>query len=250
MKTLSLTYDDIHRGDLILVNQSHALHESAAADLAPVAESAPAVLLRRPAAEALARLMDEIDGWRHIAFVSAWRSRREQQEIWDGSLRENGPEFTRTYVALPGHSEHQTGLAIDLGAKREQIDFIRPDFPYTGPCGDFRKGAAGYGFILRYPEGKEGITGIGHEPWHFRYVGTPHAAIIQSRNMALEEYIDYLRQYPYRGEGLGFTADDGRKARISYIEAGPEPVTLELPEEASWSLSGNNADGFILTEWR
>ena len=71
MKTLSLTHDDIHRGDLILVNQSHALHESAAADLAPVAESAPAVLLRRPAAEALARLMDEIDGWRHIAFVSA-----------------------------------------------------------------------------------------------------------------------------------------------------------------------------------
>lgn len=68
--------------------------------------------------------------------------------------------------------------------------------------------------------------------------------------MALEEYIDYLRQYPYRGEGLGFTADDGRKARISYIEAGPEPVTLQLPEEASWSLSGNNADGFILTEWR
>ena len=68
--------------------------------------------------------------------------------------------------------------------------------------------------------------------------------------MALEEYIDYLRQYPYRGEGLCFTADDGRKARISYIEAGPEPVTLQLPEEASWSLSGNNADGFILTEWR
>ena len=186
----------------------------------------------------------------HIAFVSAWRSRREQQEIWDGSLRENGPEFTRTYVALPGHSEHQTGLAIDLGAKREQIDFIRPDFPYTGPCGDFRRGAAGYGFILRYPEGKEGITGIGHEPWHFRYVGTPHAAILRSRNMALEEYIDYLRQYPYGGEGLCFTADDGREARISYIEAGPEPVTLQLPEEASWSLSGNNADGFILTEWR
>ncbi len=153
-------------------------------------------------------------------------------------------------MALPGHSEHQTGLAIDLGAKREQIDFIRPDFPYTGPCGDFRKGAAGHGFILRYPEGKESITGIGHEPWHFRYVGTPHAAIIQSRNMALEEYIDYLRQYPYRGEGLGFTAEDGREARISYIEAGPEPVTLQLPEEASWSLSGNNADGFILTEWR
>ena len=190
---------------------------------------------------------------------SAYRPYSAQQRVYDAQYQEylaqgysqqDARLLTESYVAVPGHSEHQTGLAIDLGAKREQIDFIRPDFPYTGPCGDFRRGAAGYGFILRYPEGKEDITGIGHEPWHFRYVGTPHAAIIQSRNMALEEYIDYLRQYPYRGEGLCFTADDGREARISYIEAGPEPVTLQLPEEASWSLSGNNADGFILTEWR
>ena len=66
-------------------------------------------------------------------------------------------------VVSQGQGLHITPFANR--AKREQIDFIRPDFPYTGPCGDFRRGAAGHGFILRYPEGKEGITGIGHEPW-------------------------------------------------------------------------------------
>ncbi len=249
MKILSLSCHDIYKGPLILVNQAHGLDESAAEDLIPVTESRPDALLQRPAAQALARLMDEIGGWQHIAFVSAWRSRREQQEIWDDSLRENGPEFTRAYVAVPGHSEHQTGLAMDLGAKKEQIDFICPDFPYTGPCQDFRESAAKYGFILRYPEGKESITGISHEPWHFRYVGAPHAAIMQEQNMTLEEYTDCLKRFPY-GSGLRRVADNGREVCISYLKAAADPICLKLPEEDSWSLSGNNADGFILTEWR
>lgn len=248
MKTLCLSHDDIRRGSLILVNRSHALAESAAQDLVPVAKSDLSVLLQRPAAEALARLMDAIEGWRHIAFVSAWRSHREQQEIWDDTLRESGPEFTRTYVALPGHSEHQTGLAIDLGAKREQIDFICPDFPCTGPCGDFRGSAADHGFILRYPEGKETVTGIGHEPWHFRYVGTPHAAIMERHGMVLEEYTDYLRRFPH-GKSLCW-AMEGLTVSISYIEAGADRVRLELPDKEPFTLSGNNVDGFILTEWR
>lgn len=249
MKLLSLSHNDIYRGSLILVNQAHSLDESAAENLVPVTDAQPDVLMQRPAARALTGLMDAIEGWRHIAFVSAWRSHREQQEIWDQSLRESGLEFTQTYVAVPGHSEHQTGLAMDLGAKKEQIDFICPDFPYTGPCQDFRESAAGYGFILRYPEGKESVTGIGHEPWHFRYVGAPHAAVMQKHDMTLEEYIDYLKQFPY-GKGLRWMTGDGREACISYMEAGANPIHLELPEDDSWSLSGNNVDGFILTEWR
>ncbi len=249
MRILTLSHDEIHRGSLILVNQSHALDEGAAEDLIPVTRSEPSVLLQRPAAQALAGLMDAIEGWQHIAFVSAWRSRREQQEIWDDSLRENGPEFTRTYVALPGHSEHQTGLAIDLGAKQEQIDFIRPEFPCTGPCRDFRERAAEFGFILRYPQGKEDVTGIGHEPWHFRYVGTPHAIIIQKQDMTLEEYTDYLKRFP-RGKCLRCVTEDGREACLSYIEACADRMRLKLAEDGPYTLSGNNVDGFILTEWR
>ena len=86
MKIRSLSYDEIHKGSLILVNQAHALDEHAAEDLVPVAESA--ALLQSSAAHALARLMDDIRGWQQIVFVSAWRSRREQQQIWDDSLRD------------------------------------------------------------------------------------------------------------------------------------------------------------------
>lgn len=189
MKILSLSCHDIYKGPLILVNQAHGLDESAAEDLIPVTESRPDALLQRPAAQALARLMDEIDGWQHIAFVSAWRSRREQQEIWDDSLRENGPEFTRAYVAVPGHSEHQTGLAIDLGLRGPELDFIRPAFPNTGICQRFRERAAGFGFVERYPAGKEPITGIAHEPWHFRYVGPSHARAMVRQGLTLEEYL-------------------------------------------------------------
>ena len=96
-----------------------------------------------------------IGGWNHIAPVSGWRSQEEQQSIWNESTEENGADFTAKYVAQPGHSEHQTGLAIDLGLRREKLDFIRPSFPYSGICEIFRQKAARYGFIERYPAGKE-----------------------------------------------------------------------------------------------
>ena len=76
--------------------------------------------------------------------------RAEQERIYRESLRDNGPAFTRRFVALPGCSEHETGLAIDLGERRASIDFIRPAFPDTGLCSAFRRRAARYGFILRY----------------------------------------------------------------------------------------------------
>ncbi len=63
-------------------------------------------------------------------------------------------------------------------------------------CQTFREKAAKYGFILRYPAGKEHITGIGHEPWHFRYVGVPHAEIMASEGLTLVEYTDFLTGFP------------------------------------------------------
>ncbi len=114
----------------------------------------------------------------------------EQTQIYEDSLRENGGEFTKKFVALPGCSEHQTGLAIDLGLCKEEIDFICPDFPYEGICQKFRQMAPDYGFVERYPAGKEKVTGIGHEPWHFRYVGRPHARIMTDRGLVLEEYLE------------------------------------------------------------
>jgi len=173
---------------LILVNLSHGYPADMEQDLIPVHKDYPCILLEREAARALTRLMAELDGWKHIVPVSGWRSWEEQQAIYEESFRENGPEFTKRYVAPPGHSEHQTGLAIDLGLRQGEIDFIRPLFPYEGISQRFRELAPVYGFIERYPAGKEDITGIAHEPWHFRYVGTPHAEKMTVLGLALEEY--------------------------------------------------------------
>ncbi len=171
---------------LILINARFGLSKDAPMETLVLVQGR--VLMEREAARQLNLLMEAVDGWRHITPVSGWRSMREQTELYNSSLRENGLEFTRKFVAKPGHSEHQTGLAIDLGLTQETIDFIRPDFPYHGICQTVRERAAEFGFVERYPAGKESITGIAHEPWHFRYVGTPHAAVMKERGWTLEEY--------------------------------------------------------------
>ncbi|MCI9552329.1 MAG: M15 family metallopeptidase [Acutalibacter sp.] len=174
---------------LILVNRQYPYTIHVRRDLAPVLPAFPHILLEREAAHALSRLMEELDGWAHIVPVSGWRSFAQQQRIYLDSLRDNGREFTKQFVALPGHSEHQTGLAIDLGLRGENVDFIRPNFPYEGICQRFRELAPAYGFIERYPAGKERVTGISHEPWHFRYVGIPHGEHITRQGLCLEEYL-------------------------------------------------------------
>lgn len=248
MKTLVLSKEMLHSGDLILVNQQHPYYEYNDTPLISVQERKSSVLLRRNAVALLSKLMEKMSGWQSIVPVSGWRSMQEQQDIWDQSLEENGLDFTQTYVAVPGHSEHQTGLAIDLGLMKPDIDFICPDFPYSGICQQFRNKAPEYGFIERYPEGKESVTGIGHEPWHFRYVGVPHAVIMQEQGMVLEEYIEFLKQYPY-GEKPYLHRSKGYDFKVSYLKAEHKDKIRLIPDsEHPCLVSGNNMDGFIITE--
>ncbi|MGI6257109.1 MAG: D-alanyl-D-alanine carboxypeptidase family protein [Anaerovoracaceae bacterium] len=176
----------------ILVNRENPYlpHEEEARVYRPVGGSS--VFMEETAARALWALLRRVDKEGQIVPVSGYRSREEQKEIWEGCLAERGEEYTRKYVAPEGCSEHETGLAIDLGwtgDSRLFLDRIAPHFPYEGICQDFRRLAPEYGFIQRYPKGKEKITGIGHEPWHFRYVGQPHAKIITDLGLVLEEYV-------------------------------------------------------------
>ncbi|OUP82855.1 hypothetical protein B5F07_12525 [Lachnoclostridium sp. An169] len=176
---------------LILVNRENPLRRFPDADmLEPVLEEYPDVLMEHRAARALRALLEAIGNRGEIIPVSGFRTQAEQQKIWDDTLLERGEEFTRKFVAYPGCSEHQTGLAIDLGANLPEIDFICPEFPDTGIFGKFREKAADFGFIERYPKGKEAVTGIGAEPWHFRYVGVPHAAVMKAGGLVLEEYAE------------------------------------------------------------
>lgn len=249
--SIALRMENINKGSLILVNRDYE-YKDGEEDLTAwpaLPERQPQALLYRKAANLLDSLMEAIGGWKEIVPVSGWRSYREQKKIWEESLLESGREFTEKFVALPGHSEHQTGLAIDLGKRQEKIDFIRPDFPYTGICQAFRRKAAEYGFIERYPAGKEQITGIGHEPWHFRYVGIPHAQIMQEKDMTLEEYISYIRQFPC-GKAAYSVRERGREIQVCYLQAQEKDIRLELDSQMPYAVSGNNVDGFIITQWR
>lgn len=218
---------------LLLVNASHPLPRGfAPAQLAPALPGFEEVLLQRQAAGALTALLQALQlPPRQILPVSGYRPHAEQQQIWDETLRDKGAAFTHTYVALPGCSEHETGLAIDLALNRPPVDFIRPHFPRRGCCGQFRRRAAEYGFIERYPAGKQQVTGIGAEPWHFRYVGAPHAAAIASRGLALEEYLQLLD--PGGGGAVLTQQGPGGSWQISALP--PDP---ELPKRLPGQLPG------------
>jgi D-alanyl-D-alanine dipeptidase/carboxypeptidase len=250
MTRLVCSREAVHAGNLVLVNRAHPIHRSVGTeDLAPVDAGHPHILLRPRAQAMLARLLHVVRARGTIVPVSGYRSEQEQARIYAESLRENGAEFTRQFVALPNASEHQTGLAIDLGEDRPEIDFLRPRFA-PAACDGFQRRAAEHGFVRRYAAGKEAITGIACEPWHYRYVGRPHAAIMQRDGLALEEYTDYLKRFPERGQHLRVAAAGG-VAEVYYAafpDGAPE-LTLALPDGACYEVSGNNVDGLVVTLW-
>ncbi|MDF2513427.1 MAG: peptidase [Herbinix sp.] len=248
-KTIMLEEEKIYKGNLILVNANHPLRSFQEEGFIPADIRFPKILVKSDAANILQLILKKISCYDEILPVSGYRSVTEQRKIYADSLRDNGEDFTRKYVALPNHSEHQTGLAIDLGIKKEVIDFIRPEFPYDGISQRFRKTALRYGFVERYQSTKEQITGIAHEPWHFRYVGYPHSEIMNTNNLSLEEYIDFLKDYKYGKKH--FQAEiHGKQIEVFYVSADESKTTISVPEQTLCQVSGNNVDGFIITLWR
>lgn len=243
MRTVVCRRSQVFQGPLCLVNREHPLRQMVPDDLVVVDCRYPQILLDRRAAQLLAACIQKSGGMGEIVPVSGWRSQREQQAIWDDTLKKEGAQFTHQYVAYPGCSEHQSGLAIDLGQQAAHIDFIRPAFPYDGVCGAFRRLAARYGFIQRYQQGKESLTGIAQEPWHFRYVGTPHALLMEANGLCLEEYVSFLRHGP-----RNCIFPDGQTTQVFYVPCTGEETELRLPDGCC-QVSGDNVDGFIVTIW-
>lgn len=238
-------------GPLVLVNQSHPLErEPDTTSLLPSDDRRPHILLDARAGTVLIRFLSDLGCTGEIVPVSGYRSRAEQEAIFSDSLRDNGEAFTRSYVALPGCSEHQTGLAIDLGENRPDLDFIRPQFPDTGVFRTFRRRASEYGFILRYPEDKTSITGIQYEPWHFRYVGWPHARLMEREGLVLEGYHRLLEDYPECGPHLHFQ-EQGRSFEVYTVSRDNlEDLPSRLPKNTLCQWSGNNGSGVVVTIWR
>ena len=112
---------------------------------------------------------------------SGYRSYQDQEIIYNNYVAMDGVEMADTYSARPGYSEHQTGLVIDCNT-------IDDAFGNTPESAWLAEHAHEYGFVIRYPKGKEDITGYQYEPWHIRYVGSKVATECYERGICLEEY--------------------------------------------------------------
>lgn len=242
MRTILCAEEQVFSGPLIVVNRSSPLRRDGGVQLLPV-DAGRGVWMERRAALLLQDCIRSVGGEHEIVPVSGWRSGAEQQAIWEQSMEAHGEAFTRSYVALPGCSEHQTGLAVDLGKEAPEIDWIRPAFPEEGICGAFRHAAARYGFIERYSEEKQGLTGIAWEPWHFRYVGVPHAQLMREHGLCLEEYAGFLQHGPRHCRLPG-----RRTVQVSYVRCAGRQTVIEAPEGCC-QISGDNQAGFFVTFW-
>jgi len=120
----------------------------------------------------------------NIIAVSAYRSFKYQEKLYNNYVKDKGFYYADMASARPGHSEHQTGLAVDIADLSLDYDNFESTKEFTW----IKENAHKYGFIMRYPKANFHITGFKYEPWHYRYVGTDVASYIYENNITLEEY--------------------------------------------------------------
>jgi D-alanyl-D-alanine carboxypeptidase len=151
----------------------------------------PRMYLRQEAARALEELFAAaLSAGIELYATSGYRSYETQQAIFAANVAKAGEEEANKTSARPGQSEHQTGLAMDVTSPSVRYRLVE-SFGSTPEGVWLEENAHLYGFIVRYPQGKEHITGYSYEPWHVRFVGKDAATLIFSRGLTLEDYILY-----------------------------------------------------------
>lgn len=238
--TLDITLEDVHQGNLLLVNNENPVHESSIkSDVINLAVHPNLtqgyvllgdIYLSEAIAHKFATMLSaaQKEGPQFFAITSGFRNFEEQ----NGLYQKMGADY-----ALPaGYSEHNLGLSLDVGSTQKLMA--------EAPEGKWiEKNAWKHGFILRYPADKTAITGIQYEPWHIRYVGLPHSVIMEEKHLVLEEYLDYLKE-----EKKISAVMDGKKYTITYYPI-TETTSIPVPAKGQYEISGNNMDGVIVTEY-
>ena len=263
--TVKLARDDVHRGNLILVNSDHEyVFPSTPTDVSVYDNKTISykvndkkVTMSMVTIEAFNRLMDDFyadTGCRDVMVVSGFRTEEFQRQLYADRVASEGVEAAAKYVALPGQSEHHTGLAMDLSVYTDSGEgyAVRT----YERCRWLVENFENYGFILRYPEDKANITGISYESWHYRYVGTPHSLIMKEQDLVLEEYVESLqclgegRAILWDGEFSyeGSLTDSDAYTAVYYVPAAESgDTTITVPEGREYTVSGDNVGGFIVT---
>ena len=180
--------------NLILVNRTHRIPKNYEMELTELSNG------QKVDSRIYPELQEMFDAARadglQLFVREGYRTSEEQQQILDekiaafeneGNSRKEAKELAKEWVAVPGTSEHELGLSVDINAN---TSVSSRDSVYTW----LAENAHSYGFIKRYPSDKTEITGINNEPWHYRYVGKETAEEIKEKGVCLEEYIEELRK--------------------------------------------------------
>ncbi len=223
-------------GLLWVVNAKHPLPDESA--VLPVISAYQTIPLARANIDLNPTALEQVRKWfaaaneagyTDLIVTSGYRTWADQVRIYDEAA-------DKTYVQIPGGSEHQTGLAADIVRQNGALHDMDTD-----PAAEWLwETASEYGFILRYPKNKESITGISYESWHFRYVGAPHADYMMQHDLCLEEYADFLKN----GPGYQMTID-GTTYGVYYTSS--IDGVLAVPQDKTYTISGDNRGGYIVT---
>lgn len=247
---------DLAKGDLILVNRDYETSDIAEGLVSVYEKRNPhftvrstEVKLLEHAATALSNMMQgfyDATGHEDVQITGGYRTKAEQKKLYDKDSVTDNDSPDRTAAA--GHSDHETGLSFDINL---YSDGVAAEFDGTGDYAWLTEHCADYGFIQRYPADKVEQTKFSAEPWHFRYVGIPHAVYMTGNNLSLEEYLTLLQNYTYEGERLQLTDHLGNIYETFYVSAGMEDeagiVEIPAPSDIPHTISGDNCSGFIVT---
>lgn len=210
---------DAHSSDwnLILVNRFNQLEDDLSFEQAIIENGF--IIDARIQNELEQMLADGREQGLDFIVVSTYRTLAQQQANYDsvyqsyinqGRSHDEAVTMTEEYIALPSASEHSTGLAIDI---TEPVLYQQGEgglvdaFDQTPEGQWLYQNAADYGFVLRYPKGKEDITIINYESWHFRYVGVENATYMAENNLTLEEYVEILENNEELREEIEVSGD-------------------------------------------
>ncbi|MEH0975386.1 M15 family metallopeptidase [Bacillus mobilis] len=238
-ENIEITKEEIYKGDLLLVNKDYPVKkDSIRSDIVNVNHNSELVRgyvifdrnlrLSKGVVENFLNVVDAAgkDGVQHFLMSSGYRDFQEQSKLY----KEMGSDY-----ALPaGYSEHNLGLSLDVGSTQKKME--------RAPEGKWiEENVWKHGFVLRYPKNKSHITGIQYEPWHIRYVGLPHSAIMQKEKITLEEYLDFLKEKKEISTNV-----EGKEYTVSYYKVSGNRK-VNVPANKQYEISGNNMDGVIVT---
>lgn len=238
-QTVEVDKDEVYRGELVLINKTHPVaQEGVKNDMITLMNEEELtkgygllntdITFSKSVTHQFSKMIDAArkDDVHHFIINSGYRSLERQSELYK--------TMGSDYALPPGFSEHNSGLALDVGSTQAKMG--------DSPEGEWiEHNAWRFGFVIRYPEDKTHITGIEYEPWHIRYVGLPHSAIMYEKNFVLEEYLQFLKE----DKTIQATVAD-HTYTVTYYQV-TENLTVQVPTNHYYEISGNNVDGVIVT---